>query len=197
MKDTVFLFARAPRLGRVKRRLARDVGDRAALDFYRATLLATWRRLAADRRFRTVLAVTPDRGGGWPAGAARVAQGSGDLGARMWRACRLRPRGRVVIVGSDIPGLRADDVAQAFRLLGRAPCVFGPAADGGYWLVGFAPRRGEMPFRGVRWSSQHALADTLARLTRPALLLRQLRDVDCGADLFAIRRPSDAPAAGA
>src|SRR6516225_3588732 len=61
MKDTVVVFARAPRLGAVKRRLARDIGDRAALHFHRSTMIRLLRALAADRRFRTVLAVTPDR----------------------------------------------------------------------------------------------------------------------------------------
>ncbi len=198
MRDIVFVFARAPRLGTVKRRLARDIGASAALAFYRTTLAATLRRLAADRRFRTVLAVTPDRvaaaaTGPWTAGLPRVPQGPGDLGQRMWRACQRHRRGRVAIVGSDIPDLRADDVAEAFRRLGRAPCVFGPAVDGGYWLVGFAPRRGAAPFEAVRWSGPHALADTLARLNRPALLLRRLQDVDTGADLRALRTATRRP----
>src|SRR6185437_11467137 len=61
MKDTVVVFARVPRLGAVKRRLAREIGARAALRFHRATLIRLVRALAADRRFRTVLALTPDR----------------------------------------------------------------------------------------------------------------------------------------
>ena len=55
------VFARAPRLGAVKRRLARDIGQRAALRFHVATMTRLLRALRADRRFRTVLAVTPDR----------------------------------------------------------------------------------------------------------------------------------------
>ncbi|MGH6660397.1 MAG: DUF2064 domain-containing protein, partial [Rhodospirillales bacterium] len=67
--------------------------------------------------------------------------------------------------------------------LGRADAVFGPAADGGYWLVGLRrrPRRLRL-FEGVRWSSEHALADTLANLGgRPHVLLETLEDVDDGA----------------
>ena len=60
MRDTVVVFARAPRLGAVKRRLAREIGDRAALRFHVTTLTRLLRALASDRRFRTVLAVTPD-----------------------------------------------------------------------------------------------------------------------------------------
>jgi glycosyltransferase A (GT-A) superfamily protein (DUF2064 family) len=97
---------------------------------------------------------------------------------------------RAVLVGSDIPGLGAEDIAAAFRALGRAEAVFGPAEDGGYWLVGLGPRRPARPFAGVRWSTEHALADTLANFRgRRVVLLRRLRDVDTAADLAALRRP--------
>jgi len=186
MRDTVFVFARAPRLGSVKRRLAREIGDRAALRFHRATLVKLLRALAADRRFATVLALTPDRARlSRPRGVAVVGQGAGDLGARMHRA--LGRARRAAVVGCDIPGLCAADVAAAFRALGGAQACFGPAADGGYWLVALGPRRPARPFAGVRWSSPHALADTLANFRgRRIALLRGLRDVDCAADLRAM-----------
>ncbi len=189
-RDTVVVFARAPRLGTVKRRLARDVGDRAALRFYRANLVRLLRALVRDRRFRTVLAATPDHVRvRWPVRVPLVAQGSGDLGQRMHRAC-ARHR-RVAIVGTDIPELCAADVAAAFRALGRAHAAFGPATDGGYWLVALSPRRPARPFAGVRWSTEHALADTLANFAgRRVELLRTLRDVDTAADLAEIPHAS-------
>ena len=185
--DTVIVFARAPRLGAVKRRLARGIGAMAALRFYRAQLAATLRE-ARDPRWQLVLAATPDRTRTrWPARVPRRSQGHGDLGARMLRA--LSRYRRAVLVGSDIPGLTRDDLAAAFRALGRADAVFGPAEDGGYWLVGFGPRRPANPFAGVRWSTRHALADTLTNFRgRRIALLRRLRDVDTAADLAAIRR---------
>jgi glycosyltransferase A (GT-A) superfamily protein (DUF2064 family) len=67
---------------------------------------------------------------------------------------------------------------------GRADAVFGPAEDGGYWLGGFGPRRPPRAFAAVRWSTEHALADTLANCRgRRVALLRRLRDVDTAADL--------------
>ncbi len=183
MRDTVIVFARAPRLGTVKRRLARDLGDRAALRFYQGNLARLLRELARDRRFRTVLAATPDHSRvRWPVRVPVVGQGSGDLGQRMHRACAGRRR--VAVVGTDIPALGADDVAAAFRALGRAQAAFGPSEDGGYWLVALSPRRPARPFAGVRWSTAFALADTLANFAgRRVELLRVLRDVDTGADL--------------
>ncbi|HET6239374.1 MAG TPA: TIGR04282 family arsenosugar biosynthesis glycosyltransferase [Acetobacteraceae bacterium] len=188
--DTVFVFARAPRLGAVKRRLAREIGARAALDFHRATMIALLRGLAAEQRFRTVLALTPDHARfPLPVQVARVGQGAGDLGARMQRAAARVKRGRVVIIGCDIPDARAADVLAAFRALRRADAVFGPAEDGGYWLVGLSPRRPARPFTAVRWSTAHALTDTLANFRdRRVAFLRTLRDVDTASDLRSLRR---------
>lgn len=186
-RRVVILFARAPRLGAVKRRLARGIGDRAALRFYTATLAATARPIARDARWTTVLATTPRFArADWqrfvPRGTPRVGQPFGDLGRRMDRA--MRPFPVAVLAGSDIPRLRPADIAAAFRALGRADAVFGPATDGGYWLVGMGPRRPARPFAGVRWSSEHALADTLRNFGgRRVAFLRRLRDVDTAEDL--------------
>jgi hypothetical protein len=101
----------------------------------------------------------------------------------MDRACRGFPRGRVAIIGCDIPDAGAADVLAAFKALGRAAAVFGPAADGGYWLVGLGPLRPARPFANARWSTCHALADTLVNFRgRPVALLRTLNDVDTVAD---------------
>jgi rSAM/selenodomain-associated transferase 1 len=192
--DTVVVFARAPRLGAVKRRLAAEIGDRAALRFHTATLNRLLRLLCVDRRFRTVLAVTPDRAAlRLPRGAVRIGQGTGDLGQRMRRAFQRFPHRRVALIGCDIPDANAADVAAAFRSLGRAGAVFGPAADGGYWLVGMGPRRPAQPFAAVRWSTQHALADTLANFSgREVAMLRVLSDVDTAEDWRAWRGASRA-----
>jgi uncharacterized protein len=196
MKDTVVVFARAPRLGAVKRRLARDIGDRAALRFHTATLTRLLRGLAAEKRFRTVLAITPDR--------ARVSsqvqqmpQGGGDLGVRMHRVFWRFPRGRIAIIGCDIPDAGPPDLRAAFHALGSADAVFGPAADGGYWLVAMSPRRPTGPFARVRWSTEHALADTLANFAgRRVAMLRTLHDVDTAADLGAQSTTPSSPSSG-
>lgn len=179
------LFVRAPRYGVGKRRLARDIGDGAALRFERQMLAVLLRRLGRDRRWRLGLAVTPDRACTrrrlWPPRLPVTAQGAGDLGLRMRRALNACPPGPAVLVGSDIPAMGAADIAQTFRLLGRCDIVFGPAADGGFWLVG---ARHRMPdFGRVCWSSRHALADVLANLPKALSVgfAATLDDVDDGA----------------
>jgi len=104
----------------------------------------------------------------------------------MGRLLRAAPARPVCIVGSDIPDLSRRHVARAFAALRGADAVFGPAEDGGYWLIGLR-RGGTVPatlFRGVRWSTRHALADTEASI--PGLRIARvdtLRDVDEAADL--------------
>jgi rSAM/selenodomain-associated transferase 1 len=186
--DRLVIFARAPRLGTVKRRLARGIGAMATLRFYRGQLAALLGAVGRDRRWTTAISATPDRvRARWPRRLPILAQGRGGLGQRMARA--MRPHRRVVIVGSDIPEVGAADIAAAFRALGRADAVFGPAEDGGYWLVGLGPRRPSAPFARVRWSTHHALADTLANFRNHRVaLLRRLRDVDTAEDFRALER---------
>ena len=184
-RPRLYVFVRAPVLGAVKRRLAAGIGAVEALRFYRAATECLLRRVGGDRRWETILAVTPDRSASgvspWPAGIGRTGQGAGDLGARMGRILAGDATVPVAIVGSDIPELAAPHIEGAFRALRGADLVFGPAADGGYWLVGRRPGAATRDlFDGVRWSSRHALADTRANVPprRRVALLEILEDVD-------------------
>ena len=192
MRATLIVMVKAPRPGRVKTRLGRDIGLVPAAWWYRHQVARLIRRLR-DPRWRIVLAVAPDAALGarlWPGDLARLPQGRGDLGARMLRLLRQGGTcgGPVCLIGSDIPAIRPAHIARAFAALGEHDAVFGPAEDGGYWLVG-AKHPGRLPrttFAGARWSSEHALADSLATL--PGLrvtLADRLGDVDCAADLRA------------
>jgi hypothetical protein len=187
-RGRLVIFLKAPRFGAVKTRLARDIGELAAWRFYRATSARTVRRLA-DPRWEQALAITPDR-----ARAGRmVGQGGGDLGARMFRALALRPW--TVLVGSDIPALDRGHVQSAFRALAAgADLVFGPAADGGFWLVGARRRPPRGLFAGARWSTAHALQDVLGNVPPHAkvALVERLHDVDDGAAYRAMREGSSA-----
>ncbi|HZK90940.1 MAG TPA: DUF2064 domain-containing protein [Stellaceae bacterium] len=182
MRRHLILFVRLPRLGAGKKRLARDIGAVAALRFERLMLARSLRRLGRDRRWQLRLAVTPDRAARrWSGGGKIMPQGAGDLGERMRRALAACPPGPALLVGSDIADLAAPRIAAAFALLGRHDVVFGPATDGGFWLVGCRHRPPE--FGDVRWSSRHALADVLANLP-PAVSVgfaARLDDIDDGA----------------
>ena len=188
---SLVVMVKEPRPGRVKTRLARDIGAVEAAWWFRHQSLALLRRLR-DPRWRLVLAVGPDAEGMasrvWPRGLARVPQGRGDLGRRMGRLLRAMPPGPACVVGADIPRLSRAHVAEAFAALGGADAVLGPAADGGYWLVGLR-RTAAVPaglFEGVRWSTPDAMANTEATMAGLRVAhVAMLSDVDTGADLRA------------
>jgi hypothetical protein len=183
MRRWLVIMAKQPRAGRVKSRLARKIGSPEATRFYRVTLARLLRAVGSDPRWTTVLAVAPDGAVDdpvWPGGLSVIAQGGGGLGARMQRIMTVLPPGPVVIVGSDIPDISPRHIERAFRMLGDNDAVFGPAKDGGYWLVGLK-RRPRMPriFAHVRWSTKHALKDTLKNCRHLSVgLAETLSDVD-------------------
>lgn len=181
------VFAKAPVIGGPKRRLAGDLGDVAAWRIYRA-MCARVLREAVDPRWETTLWVAPDAAvrrafpGAWPQELKTRPQGAGDLGARIERV--FAAPGSRAVIGTDAPDMRTSDIASAFKALARHDAVFGPARDGGFWLMGLARPLRPGALDGVRWSSPHALADTRAALGEGArvCLVRPLSDVDTGAD---------------
>jgi glycosyltransferase A (GT-A) superfamily protein (DUF2064 family) len=181
-------MVKAPVAGQVKTRLGRDIGMVSAAWWFRHQVACLLRQID-DPRWQTLLAIAPDTSlgaGHWPAHLPRVPQGAGDLGARMARLLRLPHPGPVCLVGGDIPTLGPEHIARAFTALGAAEFVFGPARDGGFWLAGLR-HPAQAPaglFRDVRWSTRHALADSLATLRgRRYALTDRLSDVDRAADL--------------
>ncbi len=191
-RPTLVIMVRAPVAGAVKTRLARQIGTIEALRFYRSATASLLRRLGRHPRWRTVLAVTPDHAraaGFWPAHLPRMAQGRGDLGARMRRCLDQAGPGPVLLVGSDIPGIMPGHIADASRLLRSHRLVFGPAEDGGFWLVGRA--RSRCPpgrFAGARWSGPNALADCVGNAPLAPGFAARLRDVDTHEDWLRWRR---------
>lgn len=184
-RPTLIIMTKAPAAGRVKTRLGRHIGMTAAAWWYRHQLAGLLRRVGRDRRWRTVLAVSPDGAAGcWAAGLPVMPQGQGALGPRMLRALGAVGPGPRVLIGSDIPGVGASEISHAFNMLRGHDAVFGPATDGGYWLIGttrpIAPDR----LDAVRWSTEHALADSRAALSGLRIATAAtLGDVDTISDL--------------
>ncbi len=189
MRPALVVMLKEPRPGRVKTRLGQDIGMVPAAWWFRHQTARLLREVD-DPRWQLLLAVAPDREGMasriWPPHLPRIAQGAGDLGDRMARIMRALPTGPVCIIGGDIPGIRRGHIARAFAALGAHDAVFGPAPDGGYWLVGLKRSRA-VPTRfltNVRWSSANALSDSIASLPGARIaLIDTLRDVDTIADL--------------
>jgi glycosyltransferase A (GT-A) superfamily protein (DUF2064 family) len=107
----------------------------------------------------------------------------------MSRLLRGLPNGLVCIIGADIPDITRPRIAEAFNALGNHEAVFGPAPDGGYWLIGMKrarPPRADI-LTNVRWSSEHALTDSARSLGDVSIAhVATLRDVDTVDDLIAM-----------
>lgn len=187
------IFARAPIPGRVKRRLASGVGPLTAADVYermgRGVVAAV-----VGSGYRTTVWFTPPGGGRfvreWLRDVGRVEfrpQAAGNLGTRLRRAFALHfaaGAGRVVMLGTDIPGIDRALIVEAFATLGSHDVVLGPALDGGYYLIGLRRAHPGL-FRGVAWSTPAVLGQTRSRAGALGLsvrLLKPLRDVDTARD---------------
>jgi rSAM/selenodomain-associated transferase 2/rSAM/selenodomain-associated transferase 1 len=200
MPERLIVFTRFPEPGKAKTRLISALGEKGAADLQcRMTehIIAT----AAKVKNRPDLTIEV-RHEGATADSMRTwlgprlvyrAQGSGDLGRRMARALEdafQDSKGAAVIVGSDIPGVTADIILQAFDGLQKNDLVLGPAHDGGYYLIGMKytlsadlyPRL----FDGINWGTGNVLSQTLQAAVESGLrflMLESLDDVDRPEDL--------------
>jgi hypothetical protein len=185
----LIVYAKRPMPGYAKTRLGAELGDEAAAGFY-ARLLYSYLLdlLNADLDdIQVTLSVAaptdvPFFTEAFPELTVR-AQIAGDLGTRMATSLeRTFTQGAelAVLTGSDIPGLNAALVNDAFQALASAPVVIGPAMDGGYYLIGMrAP--GVNLFHDIPWSTDQVLAQTeaLARAQGlPLAKLPTLMDID-------------------
>lgn len=193
----VIVFLKAPRPGHVKTRLAAALDDDAAAAIYRVLIERT---LAALKPFPGVeLRHTPadaaDEVRPWLRQDWHLAdQGDGTLGDRLLRAAREASSAgvtRLVLVGTDCPGLTTADIDEAFDRLEDHDVVLGPALDGGYWLIALRQPEPAL-FHDIPWSTPGVFHATLERARAAGLrvhVLRTLRDVDTLEDWRAWLRP--------
>jgi rSAM/selenodomain-associated transferase 1 len=195
-RNRLVVFTRYPQAGKVKTRLIPALGEEGAADLHcrmtRHTLAAAGE--LADHGLASVeLCYT---GGGeqemrrlFGEELKMVPQlDEGDLGERMHTAfqrCFSEGAGKVVIVGTDCPGLSGRIMLRAFDELDHAPLVLGPARDGGYYLIGLTGLPPKL-FEGIPWGTDQVLQLTVnlaKRLELPVNLLIPLDDVDRPEDL--------------
>jgi uncharacterized protein len=206
--EALVVFARYPRPGFVKRRLAAAIGDTAAADLCRAFLTDLRRRVADHASWTTYWAFEPAES---PfaeeiGGVDRCFPQQGrSLGVRMEAAMGHALRSghtSVVLIGSDIPHVPLDVLVEAFHSLAEgAELVLGPAEDGGYYLIG--ARSVPPVFRAIRWSRADVLNATVSAARAAGIeptIVASCYDIDDRASLerlkadIAERRVEDLPA---
>ena len=182
--NLIILFSRRPTLGQVKRRLARDIGDKAALEVHQWLFRRTLEVIAQSGIKSTLyLSAQPNEEYDYD---FKLQEGK-DLGERMAKAFQHEIDGdnRVCLIGSDCLDLSPEDLLLACEKLKKADLVLGPANDGGYYLIGLKQFYPEL-FKGIKWSSPEVFAETLvvaSKLSLKTVLLEKRTDVDKISDL--------------
>jgi rSAM/selenodomain-associated transferase 1 len=194
-KSIVLLFIKAPFKGRVKSRLASAVGEEAALELYKNFILDIIDALSTSGYPFRICFYPPDAEKAvttWLVGHSAAPQDGNDLGERMELAFKkIFSEGftRAILIGSDVPDLTPAVFREALESLNENDAVIGPAADGGYYLIGFT-RRSFLPriFRGISWSTDTVFRETMDILNDSSLrvhLVPQWKDLDSLEDLKA------------
>lgn len=194
--NRLIVFTRYPEAGTTKTRLIPALGAEGAATLQRQMTEYTLSQVNALQRDRPMEIDIRFAGGdrarmqSWLGGGYTYQpQGTGDLGTRMAQALSdgfAAGSDRLLVIGTDCPGLDALTLNQAFEQLNTADLVVGPATDGGYYLIGLRRPVPEL-FVGIDWSTERVLSQTLAiaqSLHLSVALLTSLGDVD---------RPDDLP----
>lgn len=185
----VIVFVKNIKLGTVKTRLAKTIGDLGAFEVYSELVKITEQatnQLNIDKRiyFSDVVVDTK-----WKNDFKTVQQGA-DLGERMLNAFIDGFNAgykKIVLIGSDLPDINATHILKGIEALSNNDVVFGPAEDGGYYLVGLANKNTKI-FTNKPWSQSHLLETTLHELqvdNTKVGLLNPLNDIDTYEDLIA------------
>jgi rSAM/selenodomain-associated transferase 1 len=195
-KSIVLLFIKAPFKGRVKSRLAVAVGEEAVLELYKNFVLDIIDALSISGYPFRICLYPPDAEETittWLGGHPVEPQVGNDLGERMEMAFKkIFSEGftSAILIGSDIPDLTPAVFHEALESLNENDAVIGPAADGGYYLIGFN-QRSFLPriFHGIHWSTDTVFQETMDILKKSSLrmhLVPQWKDVDTLEDLKAL-----------
>ena len=191
---TLLVFLKYPTPGKVKTRLAAHVGDQRAAELYRewiGLVLAQVQPLRADVRVMGFFdGGTPDDFAAWDSRVdCWLPQPEGDLGNRLRAGFEMAQNagGPVVAIGTDCLEIDAALIQGAFDILTEKDAVFGPALDGGYYLLGTARHLAGF-FDGIPWSSQSTLDAHLSVCREHSWsvgLLPARRDIDTWEDWLA------------
>lgn len=188
MEKLVIVFAKNPDLGQCKTRLAKSIGDEKALEIYKKLIKHTARTLSKVNASRVVFysekVQTHDF---WDdALFQKQVQPKGHLGQKMQAAFHwgfAQGYTKICIIGSDLLELKTSDIEQAFIKLNRNDVVFGPANDGGYYLMGMTQLYKEA-FQKKAWSTETVLKTTIKDLPELNIAFLETKtDIDTVKDL--------------
>jgi rSAM/selenodomain-associated transferase 1 len=187
-KELIIVFVKNIKLGKVKTRLAKTIGDQGAFEVYselvKVTELAT-KNIDIDKRIYFSEALVETK---WK-GQYKAIQEGIDLGKRMKNAFKKGFEDgyqRIVLIGSDLPDINEQHIKNGLKCLKESDVVFGPALDGGYYLIGLTKMH-DFIFENKPWSQYNLLEKTINELTEKNIkfsTLETLNDIDTFEDLI-------------
>lgn len=187
-RNLVIIFIRNPVLGKVKTRLSKSVGNSTALKIYQILLKKTkqaTQELPCDRAVFYSDKIVQNDLWSTPLYQKEIQIGS-DLGARMKHAFQIsfeKKYEKVVLIGSDVYNLDPSLIEKAFEELTQNEVVIGPAADGGYYLIGLKKVHPRI-FKNKSWGTPSVRRDTLKDLEKvDVYLLPSMNDIDVIEDI--------------
>ncbi|ADF54493.1 TIGR04282 family arsenosugar biosynthesis glycosyltransferase [Zunongwangia profunda] len=187
-KNLLLIFTRNPEFGKVKTRLARDIGHQAALDIYKFLLAHTAKICTPlDTEKAVYYSEEIPNNDLWNATVFQKKKQIGeDLGERMQNAFAEGFNlgySKIIIIGSDLYDIETKDLEQAFKVLNNHEIVIGPAEDGGYYLLGMKQLHPKL-FKNKNWGTATVLQDTINELKKSNYkLLEKRNDVDLYSDI--------------
>ena len=188
-KTLVIVFVKNTTLGSVKTRLAKTIGDFGALEVYKELLKMTKQAISeikSDVRIYFSKEIDANKWTNFP----KYKQQGSDLGERMYNAFNDGFNDgykNIVLIGSDLPDISATHIENGLNALQESKATFGPAEDGGYYLIGLQHAITEI-FKNKPWSQPHLLQTTLHELHNLNIsvsILETLNDIDTYEDLIA------------
>ena len=193
-KNTLIIFLKHPEPGKVKTRLAEEIGAQRAAEIYSAMAERIVSELSLCPEYHTLLQYHPPEKENeirdWLANTrmrlrAQSGESLGDKLSEEFEKIFSEDTERAVVIGTDCVDITVDHLREAFSYLDEYDAVLGPARDGGYYLLGLRAHDSRI-FGGIDWSTGLVLSQTIERLNSLSLryiLLEELNDIDTASDL--------------
>lgn len=186
-KNLLIIFVKNIRLGKVKTRLAKTIGNEGAFEVYKHLVKITEKvseKISVDKHIYFSDTIIEEK---WPKSKKFIQKGV-DLGQKMQNSIKKGFEDgyeKIILIGSDLPDISPQIIYQGFDKLNKKSIVFGPAEDGGYYLIGLTQQH-NIIFKNKPWSQSNLLTTTLDELTFNKIsfsLLKSLNDIDTVEDL--------------
>ena len=184
MINNICLMTKTPIHGLIKKRLSKEIGNCNSKRFTLLNIENIKKILISKKKFKLYFYTTPCkkfRSFSYSYNKNIFLQKGSNLGEKIWYVKSLIKE-NFVLIGSDIPNIKFQDLAKAFQILKTVDIVLGPTYDQGFWLIGFSNKKPIMyPFKNIRWSTKYTLSDLTNNISKngnSVNFCKKLRDID-------------------